>query len=181
MDAIDLNILESLQKNGRQKNSVLARTLNIPATTLQERIRRLEESGVIIGYRAVVDPKKIGYGVQAIIGVSLHRHESRSIREFERGIDRLPQIRACYHTSGRFDYLMHVVVKDLAHLGDLVKTGITALPDFGRCETFLIYSEINTEPYWPVEAEFIDNSKGKIMVNPNNKNETRGDYEKNDS
>lgn len=169
MDAIDLNIIESLQKNGRQKNSVLARTLNIPATTLQERIRRLEESGIIKGYRAVVDPKKIGYGVQAIIGISLHRHESRSIREFEKGVDQLPQIRACYHTSGRFDYLMHVVVKDLAHLGDLVKTGITALPDFGRCETFLIYSEINTEPYWPVEVNLKDNLKGKVTAKINKK------------
>ncbi len=166
MDTIDTKILESLQKNGRLKNSVLARELKIPPTTLQERLRRLEESGVIKGYRAIIDPEKIGFTVQAMVGISLHRHESRSIREFEKGIDRLPQIRACYHTSGRFDYLLHVVVKDLAHLGDLVKTGITALPDFGRCETFLIYSEINTEHEWPIKTAPISVTKGKASENP---------------
>jgi len=152
MDAIDAKILESLQIDGRKKNSVLARELEIPPTTLKERIRRLEKTGIIKGYQAVIDREKIGLAVQAIVAVSLHRHESRSIREFEKGVGKIPQIRACYHTSGRFDYLLHVVVKDLSHLGGLVKTGITALPDFGRCETFLIYSQINADQVWPLRA-----------------------------
>ncbi len=142
MDEIDRKILESLQANARVKNSTLARELNMPPTTLKERIKRLEERGVIKGYRAVIDQKMLGLDVMAFIGVTLNRHEYSHIREFEKGIKKIPSIRACYHMSGRFDYMLHVAARNLEELGDLVKTGVTALPDFGRCETFLIFSEI---------------------------------------
>ena len=56
----------------------------------------------------------------------------------------IPCIRASYHLSGRFDYMLHVSVKGLEALGNLVKTEITTLPDFGKCETFLIFSEIQS-------------------------------------
>ncbi len=145
MDEIDRKILESLQTNARVKNSTLARELTMPPTTLKERIKRLEERGVITGYRAVIDQNKLGLAVKAFIGVTLNRHESNHIREFEKGVKTIPGIRACYHMSGRFDYMLHVTAKNLEELGNLVKTGVTALPDFGKCETFLIFSEIKQD------------------------------------
>jgi Lrp/AsnC family leucine-responsive transcriptional regulator len=131
----------------------LARDLGIPPTTLQERIRRLERQGVIRGYGARVDPSKLGFLVQAMVAVSLDRHESNDIRQFETAVQTLSRVKSCYHVSGRFDYLLHVVVKDLEALGEFVKTRVTALPDFGRCETFLIFSEIETSPNGFVEAD----------------------------
>ncbi len=151
MDEIDRKILEALQSNAREKNSILARKLGMPPTTLKERIKRLEERGVITGYRAVIDQKKLGLEVMAFIGVTLNRHESSHIREFEKGVKTIPGIRACFHMSGRFDYMLHVTAKNLEELGDLVKTGVTALPDFGKCETFLIFSEIKKERGGAVE------------------------------
>ena len=148
MDSIDRAILESLRKNARVKNSALARTLDLPPTTLQERIKRLEKKRIIKGYRAEIDNEKLGLNVQAFIAVTLNRHESNDIREFEKGIQNLPNIRECFHLSGRFDYLLHVMVKDLPELGELVKKGITALPDFGRCETFLIFSKVKSDGGW---------------------------------
>jgi DNA-binding Lrp family transcriptional regulator len=62
---------------------------------------------------------------------------------------RIPNIKACYHSSGRFDYLLHLVARDLNELGVLVKIRITSLPDFGRCETHLVFSEIETSNQWP--------------------------------
>ena len=144
MDQTDFAILEALQQNAREKKSVLAREMGIPATTLQERIRRLESKGVIEGYRASINPEKLGLSVQAFIAVSLKNHESNAIRQFERGVADIPCIRASYHMSGRFDYMLHVSVKDLEALGNLVKTEITTLPDFGKCETFLVFSEIHS-------------------------------------
>jgi len=144
MDQTDFSILEALQRNAREKKSVLARQMGIPATTLQERIRRLEKRGVIEGYRASINAEKLGLGVQAFIAVSLKNHESTAIRQFEQGVADIPCIRASYHLSGRFDYMLHVSVKDLEALGNLVKTEITTLPDFGKCETFLIFSEIQS-------------------------------------
>jgi len=153
MDQTDLSILDALQQNARKKKSVLARELDMPATTLQERIRRLEKKGVIEGYRAAVNAEKLGLGVQAFIAVSLRHHESNSIRQFEKGIAGVPCIRSCYHLSGRFDYMLHVTVKDLNALGNLVKTEITTLPDFGKCETFLIFSEVQSNQGLPVIQE----------------------------
>lgn len=144
MDTTDKKILKKLQENARQKNSNIARELGMPATTLQERIRRLEERGIIKGYSANLDHKKMGLDVQAIIAVSLNRHESDDIRTFEKEVTSIEGVKQCLHVSGRFDYMLHVMVGDLNELGNLVKKGITSLPDFGRCETFLIFSEIES-------------------------------------
>lgn len=149
MDMTDKQILKILQDNARIKKSELARELDLPATTLQERIRRLEKKGIIKKYQVVVDPEKIGFSVQAFVAVTLDTHESSNIRHFEKSIRTIPNIKACYHSSGRFDYLLHLVAKDLNQLGVLVKTRITSLPDFGRCETHLVFSEIETSNRWP--------------------------------
>ena len=158
MDKIDKSILESLQKNARIKNSTLARTLDLPPTTLQERIKRLEKNKIIKGYRAEIGYEKLGLNVQAFVAVTLNRHEPNDIREFEKGIRNLPNIRECFHLSGRFDYLLHVMVKDLPELGELVKKGITALPDFGRCETFLVFSEVKSNGDWLLDPPSLEKS-----------------------
>jgi len=153
MDMIDKQILKILQDNARIKKSEMARELNLPATTLQERIRRLEKKGIIKKYQVVVDPEMIGFSVQAFVAVTLDRHESSDIRAFERSVKTISNIKACYHSSGRFDYLLHLVARDLNELGVLVKTRITSLPDFGRCETHLVFSEIETSNQWPILDE----------------------------
>ena len=149
MDMIDKQILKSLQDNARIKKSEMARELNLPATTLQERIRRLEKKGIIKKYQVVVDPEMLGFSVQAFVAVTLNKHESSDIRDFEKSIKTIPNIKACYHLSGRFDYMLHLVARDLNQLGVLVKTRITSLPDFGRCETHLVFSDIETSNQWP--------------------------------
>ena len=149
MDKIDRQILKVFQDNARIKKSEMARELDLPATTLQERIRRLEKKGIIKKYQVVVDPEMIGFSVQAFVAVTLDKHESSDIRNFEKSIKTIPNIKACYHSSGCFDYLLHLVARDLNQLGVLVKTGITSLPDFGRCETHLVFSEIETSNQWP--------------------------------
>ena len=140
MDLLDLKILKVLQTSGRKKNAELARELGVAPSTMMERIRRLEESGVLQGYRASIDPKKLGLDIQAFISVTLSRHETEVIRKFEESIRKMPHIRACYHLSGRFDYLLHVFVGDLDQLGKLVKNRIAALAGFGKSETFLVFS-----------------------------------------
>ncbi len=146
MDTIDNNILAILQSRARIKKSEMARELNIPATTLQERIRRLEDNGIIKDYQAVIDPGKIGLTVQAFVAVTLDRHEPCEIRSFEKNIKSISNIKACYHLSGRFDYLLHIFARDLNELGDLVKVRLTSLPDIGRCETYIVFSEIESSP-----------------------------------
>ncbi|MGD2186656.1 MAG: Lrp/AsnC family transcriptional regulator [Desulfobacterales bacterium] len=155
MDLLDLKILKALQTSGRKKNAELARELRVAPSTMMERIRRLEESGVLQGYRASIDPKKMGLNVQAFISVTLSRHEKEVIRQFEDSIRKTPHIRACYHLTGRFDYLLHVFIANLDQLGKLVKENIAALPGFGKSETFLVFSEIKSDNGLPVPEDLL--------------------------
>lgn len=139
-----------LQGNARAKNIDMARELGVAQSTVLERVRRLEEQGLIRGYRAIIDPEKLGLTIQAFVSVTMQRHEAETIREFEEGVRKLHGVRACYHLTGRFDYLLHVAVKDLEDLGKLVKTEIAALDGYGKSETFVIFSEIKPDEGVPI-------------------------------
>ena len=161
MDELDKKILKALQTEARKKNAELARELGVAPSTMLERVRRLEEGGVVQGYRATLDPKKLGLSVQAFITVTLYQHEAGDIRKFEKGVRRIPYIRACYHLTGRFDYLLHVAARDINQLGDLIKTQIASLPSFGKSETFLAFSEVKPDGGWPIEDDlFRSNETG---------------------
>lgn len=152
LDKLDLKILETLQTNARTKQIEMARELGVAQSTMLERVRRLEEQGVIRGYRAVIDPEELGLHVQAFIAVTLNHHNTLGIQEFEGGVRLLPDVRACYHTTGRFDYLLHVSAPDLKKLGDLVKTEIASLPSFGTSETLIVFSETKPDKGWPIDG-----------------------------
>ncbi len=153
MDNLDYRILTALQGNGRIKKAVLARELNVPTSTLVERIRRLEKNHIIRGFQAMIDPQKLGLAVQGFISVSLDHHQKDHIRNIEHDIQKIPYIRACYHVAGRFDYLLHVAVKDVNHLGELVKNKIASIPGIGKVETFLVFTEIKADRGWPIVFE----------------------------
>ena len=151
MDILDRKILELLQKNGRISNAELARELSVAPSTMLERIRRLESSGVIQSYRAVINPETLGYGVSSFIAVTLERHEDYLIKQFEDDVRSVPNIKSCHHLTGRFDYLLQVAAYDLKHLGELIKTRIASLSRVGKVETFLVLSEVKQDEGWPTE------------------------------
>ena len=154
MDALDRKILHALQKDARVKNADLARQLGVAPSTMLERIRRLEERGYFSGFKAIVNPEKLGLGVQALICVSLGQHSTKTIQPFEQAVNSIPNIMVCYHVTGRFDYMLHVVAKNLKELGILVKEQIASLPGVGKTETFLVFSEIKNDNGYPLgEAE----------------------------
>ena len=151
MDAIDLNILKSLQSNGRQRHNELAQQLKIAQSTVSERIKRMESQGLIKGYRALIDTDQLGFAVKAFISIRLVRHEKETIRSFEAQIGKISQVRAGYHLTGRYDYLLYVVAADLDELGGLVKNVIAELPGYLTSETFVIFSEIKNDSGLPID------------------------------
>jgi len=157
MDPFDLKIVQSLQNNGRKKNADLARELGVAPSTMLERVRRLEETGTLQGYRATIDSRKLGLGVQAFVSLILSRHEAAIIREFEEEIKKTPFVRACYNITGRFDYILHVCVHDLDQLGELIKTNIMALPAVVKSETFIIFTEVKPDTGLPIADELSKN------------------------
>ena len=99
----------------------------------------------------VVDPRALGYGVHALVGIRLRVHAANGIEPFERGVREADGVVSCYHVTGQFDYILHVVARDLAHLRELNNNQIAAIPGLGKLETMVVLSEVKSEPVWPPE------------------------------
>jgi Lrp/AsnC family leucine-responsive transcriptional regulator len=153
VDALDRRILIELQQDGSLTNARLAHTLGLSQSAMSERVRHLEQEGHIAGYRALVNPASLGLGLQAFVAAVLVRHGTEFIETFEHGVVALRDVRACYHVTGRFDYLLHVAVRDLEHLGQLIKHDIAAIPGVDKVETMLVFSEVKSDAGWPISPE----------------------------
>ena len=151
MDEIDKKILSTLQEQGRMTNVELARSNGLAPSSMLERVRRLEERGVIKKYQAVLDSKALGYDVQALVMINLDQHQAGPIDEFEAKVGAVPEVKACYHVTGRYDYILHVVVRDIDHLGELVKHSLAGIPGVEKQETFLALDTIKEDQGYSLE------------------------------
>lgn len=122
LDKIDRKILSVLQTNGRLTNQEVAEKVSLSPSPCLRRIKRLEESGVIRQYAALLDPDKIGLGLLAYVNVRLEKHSdtpagvSRSPRaDFAASVANWPEVVACYAMTGEMDYLLRVHVEDMEH------------------------------------------------------------------
>lgn len=115
LDRTDLALLAVLQTEGRISNAELAERVNLSASACLRRVQRLEEGGVIAGYAALVDPQRVGLGLQAFVRVQLARHDAEAIAEFSRRVNDWDEVVACHALTGDMDYLLHVIVQDLDH------------------------------------------------------------------
>lgn len=115
LDRIDLLILAELQRAGRVSNADLAEHVHLSASACLRRVQRLEREGVIGGYRAEVDPERIGLGLQAFVRVQLSRHDPAAIQDFSNFVDSWDEVVACHALTGDMDYLLQVAVRDLEH------------------------------------------------------------------
>ena len=150
MDVLDLKIIKALQRNGRVKNAELAGKCGIAPSTMLERVRRLEEKGFVKGYHTEFDLKKLGLMIHGFVAVSLKSHNADEIDLFEKKVQNIPYIRACYRVTGRFDYFIHVTTQDLDHYGEIVKTRFAAIPGIGKMETFFVMEEVKKLENWTV-------------------------------
>lgn len=155
MDNIDRHTLKALQKDGRKKNYELAKETGLAPSTMLDRVKKLEDKGIIKGYRAVMNPEKLGLKAQGFACISLDRHRVKDIEILENEIKNIPNVRACYHITGRFDYLLHVVALELGDLGDLIKEKLATIPGMGKIETFIVYAEVKPDQGWPIDAALI--------------------------
>lgn len=115
LDRIDLSLLAELQRSGRLTNAELAERVHLSASATLRRVQRLEREGVIAGYRAEVDPERLGLGLQAFVRVQLSRHDSEAIAAFTECVNRWDEVVACHALTGDMDYLLQVAVRDLEH------------------------------------------------------------------
>ena len=115
LDRTDLALLAELQRDGRISNADLAERVKLSPSACLRRVQRLEQAGVLAGYAALIDPAKVGLGLQAFVRVQLARHEPDAVATFTARVNRWDEVVACHALTGEMDYLLHVVVQDLEH------------------------------------------------------------------
>ncbi len=115
LDRIDLLLLAELQRAGRQTNAELAERVHLSASACLRRVQRLEREGVITGYRAEVDPVRLGLGLLAFVRVQLKKHDAGSVAAFARDVNDWPEVVTCHALTGDMDYLLQIAVADLEH------------------------------------------------------------------
>ncbi len=114
IDETDTRILRVLERDGRISNSDLAKRVNLSASACLRRVQELERTGVIVGYRAILNREAMGVGFIAYVTVGLSEHTKKAQADFERAMSTAPQVRECYNVTGSIEYLLRVEAADLA-------------------------------------------------------------------
>ena len=150
LDAIDRQILQELQDDGRITNVELARRVGISAPPCLRRVRALEQAGMISGYFASLDEKSVGFEVIAFATVGLHSQSEPDLRLFENRVLAWSLVRECYMLSGESDFLLKCVAPDLTVFQDFVIEELTAAPNVASVKTTLVIRRVKFEPGIPV-------------------------------
>jgi len=150
-DKVDLQILRLLQENGRITNLQLSSHIGLsPAPTL-ERVRKLENSGYIKSYHALVDEELLGLGIKSFIQISLDFHTHNAIPEFVETVKAIPEVTECHHVTGQCDFILKVYVKDIKAYETLIMEKISKIPFVKTFHTMMIMSTSKKEPIVPME------------------------------
>ena len=132
MDKYDKSILVALQEDGRMSNVQLAQRVNLSESACLRRVRALEESGMISRYAALLSQNEAGLPGNVFVQIGLHREVESELSAFEDAVRDIPEVMECYLMSGEFDYLLRVVVADMADFERIHKTELTRLPGVAR-------------------------------------------------
>lgn len=128
LDELDFNILTALQSDGRMTNADLAERIGLSATPCLRRVKALEQEGAIKGYRALLDRAKVGLGLTIMVGVKVDGHRDENARAIQAAFIEMPEVVACHLLSGETDFLLEVVVPDLAHYEQFLLGKLLLLP-----------------------------------------------------
>ncbi len=142
MDAIDEQITGLLRDNAKLRIKELAAAIGLSTTPVFERIKRLEREGVITGYHAAVNYKKLGKSVLAICAISLQQHRRSMIETFEKEIQNFEEVETCYHVAGQFDYLLKVRTRDMEAYQQFVTLKLASLKNIARVQSSFVMTEV---------------------------------------
>ena len=141
LDETDLQILKTLQKNAKLTTKELADAVHLTPTPVFERQKRLEKKGYIKKYVAVLDPEKLGQGLQVFCKVKLTQINHEIADAFVRRIQRIPEVTECYNISGAYDYLLKVRVRDMRQYQEFVINKLGDIDTVGSIESTFVMSE----------------------------------------
>jgi Lrp/AsnC family leucine-responsive transcriptional regulator len=156
LDRTDARILSALQADGRLSVVNLAQSIGLSPTPCARRIRQLEQSGVIEGYAAIVNPAQLGLNVQAFIQVKLQQHADEIVTAFERELAKLEEVIACFATTGESDFLVYVAVPDLETLSSVVLKKLLKIPGVRDLHSSIVLETIKRSARLPLAHLALD-------------------------
>jgi Lrp/AsnC family leucine-responsive transcriptional regulator len=142
LDSIDTQLLNYLQQDAKQTNKELASKLNMSVTAVYERIKKLEKSGVINSYVALLNKKSIERAFVAFCHIKLVKHSQDLVNQFEKVVATIDEVLEVYHLSGDYDYLLKVHVKDMESFRKFMVNKLTNIEHIGSSNSMFVISEV---------------------------------------
>lgn len=151
LDNLDRRILDALQRNAKLSNVQLAEEVGLSPSPCLRRVRLLEEAGVIRGYHAELDRSKSGLGLTVFVGVKVERHHDASANAFRAAVIDLPEVISCHVVSGVSDFLLQVVLPDLASYEDFLFSTLLKLPGVSDIRSNFAISTVKSQTALPLD------------------------------
>ncbi|WP_035052119.1 Lrp/AsnC ligand binding domain-containing protein [Andreprevotia chitinilytica] len=142
LDQIDIAILEALQQEGRMTNVALAKQVGLSTTPCLERVRSLEEAGVIAGYSARLSAEQLGLGLTVFIEVAMERTSEAAFEAFRVAVLDIPEIQECFMVAGGFDYLLKIRVPDMASYRVFLGKVLSGIPGIRVTHSYTVMEEV---------------------------------------
>jgi DNA-binding Lrp family transcriptional regulator len=142
IDAVDRQILAEVEENGRLTITELAARINLRVSPCHRRLKELERTGAIRGYRAIVDPVAVGLGFQALVFASLHQADRETVATFEDALQAIPQVLQAQRLFGDPDYLLQVVAADLPDFQRFYDEQLATLPGLRRLTSTIVMKDV---------------------------------------
>lgn len=152
LDATDARILETLQEEGRITNAELAQRIGLSPGATLARVSKLEASGLICGYTAIMNRQALGLPVTAFVAVILRSHGRQESADFLEAVKSLPQVMECHHIAGDEDYLLKVVASDPTDFETFVLDELTSIPAVQRVKTTFVLSSPKVSTVIPIRS-----------------------------
>lgn len=150
LDRADRIILDWLQRDGRITNAALAAHASLSESACLRRVRALEASGLIAGYGAQLSQEKAGFPVNVFVHITLDRQDQADLQTFEDAVRKLPEVMECYLMSGEYDYLVRVVVADMADFERIHSQHLTRLPGVIRVHSSFALRTVQKSASLPI-------------------------------
>lgn len=142
LDDYDLKILAALQLDGRLSNNELAQQVGLSPSPCWRRVKRLEEEGIIRGYQAMFDQRRLGLGVTVFVNVAIQSQDTKAHKAFEEAVLKLPEVVGCHILAGQQDFLLHVVAEDLDAYSDFALHKLGQLPGVRKIHSSFALKEV---------------------------------------
>ena len=150
IDDIDRKIIAALQADGKITVNELAEQVGLSASPCARRVRMLEQAGVIKGYAAIIDQKKVGLPISAFASIKLERQREDALERFSKAVARWPEVVDCYLMTGQRDYLLRIVVRDLEAYEQFLNDKLTRLDGVSSIETSFALKQVKRSEVLPI-------------------------------